>query len=303
MSPSLDQLAEKHPIRTEYVKANGLTFEVDQCGEGEKFALLLHGFPEHSYSWRYQLPLLAELGYTAWAPNMRGYGKSSRPKGVRSYTIDHLWDDVSGLIDAKGASNTTLIAHDWGAIIAWTYAMAKLRPLERLVIMNVPHPAAGNKNVSWQQLKKSWYIFFFQIPRLPEWGLTRNDAQAVGEAFRGMAIDKTRFPDEVCDVYRRNILQPGAATAMVNYYRGLFRTRKMREMNGGNPPMIDIPTMMVWGEEDSALGKELTYGTDEFVRDLTIRYLPNVSHWVQQEAPEKVNLYLEDFLTGNPVRD
>ena len=124
-----------HEIRREMVSANGLRFEIDVCGEGPRLALCLHGFPECSYSWRYQLPLLARLGYRAWAPTMRGYGHSSRPLGVREYTVEKLMDDVAGLIDASGARSTLLIAHDWGAVIAWYFAMRKLRSLERLVIM------------------------------------------------------------------------------------------------------------------------------------------------------------------------
>lgn len=106
------------PVKTAFVRANGLSFEVDQCGSGEKFALLLHGFPESKFSWRHQLPLLAALGYTVWAPNMRGYGRSSRPTAVADYHIDHLVADAAALMDAAGAKTTLLMAHDWGAIVA-----------------------------------------------------------------------------------------------------------------------------------------------------------------------------------------
>src|SRR3982750_444706 len=136
-------------IRTAMVAANGLTFEVDQCGSGDKFALLLHGFPESKYSWRYQLPLLASLGYTAWAPNMRGYGKTSRPQGIPAYHIDNLVADAAALIDAAGAGNkeTLLIAHDWGAVAAGKFPIHKARPLQRLIIMNVPHPACMTREL------------------------------------------------------------------------------------------------------------------------------------------------------------
>jgi pimeloyl-ACP methyl ester carboxylesterase len=292
-------------IRTEFVTANGLSFEVQMCGEGRKLALCLHGFPEHAHSWRYQLPLLAQMGYQAWAPNLRGYGNSGRPRGVKEYSIDNLMADVAGLIDVADADDVTLIAHDWGAIVAWNFAMAKIRPLKKLIIMNVPHPGATQSNgVSFAQLRKSWYIFFFQIPFLPELALRSNNAALVGRAFIDMAVDKSKFPDEVLDVYRANALRPGGATAMVNYYRALLRKRVTHPaLKGGKLPAIETPTLMVWGEEDAALGKELTYGTDKFVRNLTIRYLPMVSHWVQQEAPETVNGMLEDFLNDRQVRE
>jgi pimeloyl-ACP methyl ester carboxylesterase len=288
------------PIRTAFVKANGLTFEVDQCGDGEKFALLLHGFPESKFSWRHQMPLLARHGYRVWAPNMRGYGKTSRPGTIADYHVDHLVADAAALIDAAGAKNTLLMAHDWGAIVAWLFAIRKERPLERLVIMNVPHPACMVRELkTWAQRKKSWYVFFFQIPWLPEFALTRRGADAIRRAFVDMAIDKTRFPPAVTDEYRRNALEPGAMKAMVNYYRAAVRAGE-KAMNP-DPGTVDVPTLMIWGEEDTALGKATTFGTDRYVKDLTLRYLPGVSHWVQQEAPEKVNAMIEAWLKGEPV--
>lgn len=285
---------------TEFVAANGLRFEVDICGGGKKLALCLHGFPEHAYSWRHQLPLLAELGYLAWAPNLRGYGNSSRPTGVANYAIPHLLADVAGLIDASGAEEVVLIAHDWGGVIAWEFALRRIRPLKRLVVMNIPHPGMFAQGIRrWAQLKRSWYIFFFQLPWLPEWALGRDGGRGIGEAFRGMAIDKSRFPAEVLEFYQRNALQPGALTAMINYYRAVFRGGPGPKQARA-PGRLDVPTLMIWGEQDSALGKELTYGTENLVSDFTIHYLPGVSHWVQQEAPERVNEILRSWLRSRP---
>jgi epoxide hydrolase 4 len=288
------------PIKTSFVKANGLTFEVDQCGTGEKFALLLHGFPESKFSWRYQMPLLARLGYTVWAPNMRGYGKTSRPATVADYHIDHLVADAAGLMDAAGAKSTLLMAHDWGAIVAWQLAIRRTRPLSRLVIMNVPHPACLVRELrTWAQRKKSWYVFFFQIPWLPERILTSRGGDGIRRAFVDMAVDKSRFPVAVTDEYRRNALEPGAMKAMINYYRAAVRAGG-QAMNP-EPSTVDVPTLMIWGLEDTALGKATTEGTDRYVKDLTLRYLPGVSHWVQQEAPEKVNAMIEAWINGTPV--
>ena len=127
-------------IRTRTIAANGLTFTVDEAGEGDDVALLLHGFPESRWSWRDQLPLLAELGWRAVAPDMRGYGQSSRPEGVDAYKVEHLVEDVAGLLDALGARRRLLVAHDWGALVAWVFAIERRLPLDGLVIMNVPHP-------------------------------------------------------------------------------------------------------------------------------------------------------------------
>ena len=223
----------------QWIEANGQTFEVAQAGDGEKLALCLHGFPELHYSWRHQIPLLVDMGYKVWAPNLRGYGGSSKPDGVDSYRLNTLVQDVAALIDASGAEEVTLIAHDWGAIIAWHFAILKIRPLTRLVIMNVPHPKCAQRELKhWYQLKKSWYIFFFQLPWLPE-----KDGRNIGDG------------------------------------------------------MVDIPTLMIWGEEDTAIDIRCTDGTAEWVPDLELHRLPGVSHWVQQEAPEKVNAILREWLS------
>ena len=292
-------------INARRVSANGLEFDVDVCspaGSARGLALCLHGFPEHSFSWRHQLPMLAELGFEAWAPNLRGYGGTSRPESLAAYAIEDLLEDVAGLIDAAGFDRTVLIAHDWGAIIAWYFAMRRIRPLDKLVICNVPHPGAMQlRGLSWAQLKRSWYVFFFQLPRLPERLFGRKGASGIGEMFRSTCCNPDEFPPEVTDVYVRNAAQPGALTAMINYYRALVRGGGARRQQQQGFPVIDVPTLMVWGEEDVALTKETTYGTGDFVSDLTIRYLPRVSHWVQQDAPETVNGMMQAFLTGAPV--
>ena len=284
--------APESGIAIEWVEANGQTFEVAAAGTGNRLALCLHGFPELHYSWRFQIPLLVELGYRVWAPNMRGYGGSSKPKGVASYALDHLTQDVAAIIDASGAEEVTLLAHDWGAIVAWAFAIRKVRPLKRLVIMNVPHPEVGRREIRhWRQLRRSWYIFFFQIPRLPEWLLSRNGGDPIRKAFTNMAVDQGNFTREALDHYANAATRPGAINAMINYYRALLR--HPFEMGDG---IVDIPTLMVWGEEDAALNIRCTEGTDQWVSDFTLHRLPGVSHWVQQEAPGKVNAILRDWL-------
>jgi pimeloyl-ACP methyl ester carboxylesterase len=285
-------------IVTRTVEANGLRFVVDECGSGDDVALFLHGFPESRYSWRYQLPLLAALGWRAVAPDLRGYGDTTRPADKAAYRIENLVADAAGLFDALGAKRRLLIAHDWGALIAWAFAIEKARPLDGLVIMNVPHPAIYQAAMrrGFSQWKKSWYVFFFQIPGLPEQAMTRNRAEAIGKAFSGMAVDKSRFPEAVLDHYRQNALKPGAMTAMINYYRANVST--LGRYAPGKVAPIETPTLMIWGEEDAALGIELTEGYGPYVRDFTLQRLPGVSHWVQQEAPEAVNARLEAWLKG-----
>jgi pimeloyl-ACP methyl ester carboxylesterase len=290
-------------IETIRVVANGLDFAVDQAGAGDRLALCLHGFPESRFSWRFQLPELARLGFRAWAPDLRGYGDTEpKPQAVSAFHIDRLVEDVAALIDASGCKSATLVAHDWGAIIAWTFAARRIRILDRLVIMNVPHPAcfAEAYRTSPAQRRRSWYIAFFQLPWLPEWALTRNDARAIRKAFADMAIDKSRFPPDVLDHYAANALKPGAIRAMVDYYRAAVRARADFERDPW--PAIEAPTLIVWGEEDSALGLETLEGTERYVADLTIERLPGVSHWVQQEAPEAVNAILARWLNAPRAR-
>lgn len=282
-------------IRLREVAANGLTFEVAEAGEGDHLALCLHGFPELNYSWRYQMPLLAAKGYRVWAPNQRGYGASSRPGDVAVYRADRIVEDAAALFDASGAKKLTLVAHDWGGAIAWLFAINRARPIERLVVMNLPHPRCFAEALKHKaQRKRSWYMAFFQLPWLPERLMLARDARGIRRAFHGMAIDKSRFPPEVLDVYAKAAQRPGAMTAMINWYRAAARHRDSLALkNGGR---VDVPTLIVWGEQDTALGLETLDGTERFVPDLTIRRLPNVSHWVQQEAPEKVNAILEEWL-------
>ncbi|HWA62465.1 MAG TPA: alpha/beta hydrolase [Caulobacteraceae bacterium] len=275
-------------ITTRRMEANGLSFEVDEAGSGDSVALCLHGFPESRFSWRHQLPVLADLGWRAIAPDTRGYGQSSRPPKVADYKIDRLVDDAAGLFEAAGAKRRLLIGHDWGGIIAWAFAAQNRLPLDGLIVMNAPHPVVFGKVMrsSWKQRMKSWYMFVFQIPGLPEALTTANNARAVVEGFTREAVDKSAFPPEVTEVYRRNALIPGAMTAMINYYRAnVLDLSRFR----GDLPKIEAPTLLIWGENDGFMGVEATEGYGPYVRDFTLRRLPNVSHWVQQEAPVAVN--------------
>ena len=195
-----------------------------------------------------------------------------------------------------------LIGHDWGAMVSWYFAAARLRPLERLLIMNVPHPLCFRAALRyWRQARKSWYIAFFQLPRLPERMLSANDGASVRRMFARLGL-----PPETMAVYVDQIVEPGAATAMLNWYRAA-RTRDPRAPDMTR--VIEVPTLLVWGEDDVALDLVCLEGTERYVRDLTLRRLPGVSHWVQQDAPETVNRLLRDFLgskeagLGNGLED
>jgi pimeloyl-ACP methyl ester carboxylesterase len=285
-------------IATRRIQANGFDFAVDEAGEGDRLALCLHGFPESRFSWCFQLPLLAQLGYRAWAPDLRGYGETEpKPQDVASYRVERLMEDVAALIDASGAREVTLIGHDWGAGLAWTFAANRVRPLKRLVIMNVPHPGVFAEHLrrSPRQMLRSWYMAFFQIPGLPERTMTADGARAIRRAFLGMAVDKSNFTSDVLDRYAADARRPGAMTGMINWYRAAAQSPGKL---AGPWPRIETPTLVIWGEADAALGVELLDGTEAHVRDLTVKRLPNVSHWVQQEAPEAVNAILSGWLAA-----
>ncbi|HYM03623.1 MAG TPA: alpha/beta hydrolase [Stellaceae bacterium] len=289
-------------VETIRVAANGISFEVASLGSGDRLALCLHGFPEHAYSWRHQMPLLARHGYRVWAPNLRGYGGTDSPREISAYRIETLVDDVVGLIKAAGARETLLIAHDWGGALAWLVAMDHPTLVDRLVVLNLPHPACFLREVRRpRQMLKSWYMLFFQLPVVPEMLLGANGARAVAEMIRGSSRDPKRFPDEAVEVYRRNAARPGGLTAMLNWYRALVRGGGMRASPRREFPVIAAPTLFLWGDADVALDIRTTEGTNAYVADLTFRVLPGVSHWIQQEAPEAVNAMLDAWLAGRPV--
>ncbi len=283
-------------VTTRFVRANGLQFALDEAGEGDAVALLLHGFPESRFSWRHQLAALAAAGWRAVAVDLRGYGDSDKPPGRGAYRLHRLTDDVAALFEALGARRRLLVGHDWGAMVAWTAAIRRAVPLDGLVVMNVPHPAVFARVLrrSWAQRRRSWYMAAFQLPWLPELAMTAGRGWLTGRAITGIAADLSAFPPQVLDVYRDNAVRPRAMTAMINYYRA----NVPRGGATGQPPPVQTPTLMIWGEEDRALGLELTQGYEGLVSDFTLERLPGVSHWVQQEAPDAVNARLLGWMAA-----
>lgn len=271
-------------------------------GTGDRLALCLHGFPEHAYSWRHQMPMLAKLGYRVWAPNLRGYGNSDSPQEISAYKTRTLVADVASLIEASGAKETLLLAHDWGGALAWSLALEYPQLIHRLIIMNMPHPACFARELrTLSQFMKSWYIFFFQLPWLPEFMLGRRNGRATSGIFRRTSRHPAMFPDEVLEVYRANSARPGGLTAMLNWYRALLRGGFLRRFRNGGSRVIQVPTLFLWGNADAALVFRNTQGTEKYVANLTFRVFPGISHWIQQEAPEQVNAMIKAWLAGNRV--
>jgi pimeloyl-ACP methyl ester carboxylesterase len=279
-------------IRARTIEANGLTFAIDEAGEGDRVALLLHGFPESRRCWRHQLPALAALGWRAVAPDMRGYGGSSRPEAREAYRMEHLVEDAAALFDALGARQRLLIGHDWGGMVAWAFAIRRARPLDGLVLLNAPYPSVYAKAVRhWRQRLRSWYILFFQLPWLPERLFGANRAKRLARAIARSAGRPETFPRGIMEHYRDNASQPGALTAMINYYRANFNVRALTR-----GPGVEAPTLLLWGEKDTALGPELVQPTVAYVPDLAIQRFPEVSHWLPEEAPAEVNAAIAEWL-------
>src|SRR6266481_2817751 len=289
-------------VETIRIAANGINFEVATMGAGDRLALCLHGFPEHAYSWRYQMPLLARMGYRVWAPNLRGYGATDSPPQVSAYKTRTLVEDVAALIRAGNPRETLLLAHDWGAALAWSLALDQPELIDRLVILNLPHPACFMRELRRPaQFARSWYMLFFQLPWLPEFLLSRRQGRATSEVIRRTSCNPARFTADDLEFYRANAARPGGLRAMINWYRALFRGGEIRRFFGENIPLIKTPTLFLWGDADVALTLRTTRNTDNYVSDLTFRVFSGVSHWIQQEAPEAVNGMLEAWLTGQPV--
>lgn len=282
--------------RDGYADLSGARLHYVELGDGP-LVVLLHGFPDFWFSWRFQIPALAEAGFRVVAPDMRGYNLSSKPRGVTAYDIGRLAGDIRELITERGAASAFLAGHDWGAAVAWATAMNHPDVVERLAIVNVPHPRKMMRGLRTpRQLMRSWYMFYFQLPWLPE-RLARADRW---RAFRHAVKDDARpgaVTDEDIDRYVEAWSQPGAITAMINYYRALFRQSPKRAEARIRP--VSAPTRIIWGERDRYLGAELAEPDRADVPNLErVIRLPDASHWVQHDEPERVAELLVEFFTA-----
>jgi pimeloyl-ACP methyl ester carboxylesterase len=282
------------PAVSQFVLAGDLQLHTILAGpEDGPLALLLHGFPESWYSWRHQIPVLVRAGYRVAVPDQRGYNLSDRPRGLLQYQIDRLTGDILALIGALGCEKATIIAHDWGGAAAWRFAMDHPQAVEHLVVMNAPHPVVFAKALrsDWSQRARSWYMAFFQLPWLPEALLTLSPMASARLLFRRTAVRRQAFSGDDLAVLAAAIAQPGAMECMINWYRAAFRFPPAKKARP-----IDAPTLLIWAEDDFALGMPLTYGLERWVPGIQIHYISRCGHWVQNEAPAEVNQLLLGFL-------
>lgn len=263
-----------------------------------KLLLFLHGFPDFWYVWRHQISALAKH-FRVVAPDLRGYNDTDKPEGVDKYRLNFLAQDVFGLIASLGEKEAMVIGHDWGGAVAWSLAAFYPQAVEKLVLLNAPHPNAYTRRArdSWRQLQKSWYVFFFQTPDVPEEVLSRNNFAFLKGMLRGSLVKKDVFTDEDLSMYVGAWSKPGALTAAINYYRANMNPAILFSEKTVAFPKIKSPTMVLWGEQDVALSKDLIVNSEEFVdAPYSIEYFPNCGHWLQLEDPELVNKYLIEFL-------
>jgi pimeloyl-ACP methyl ester carboxylesterase len=276
------------------IKVNDIFLHVAQQGNGKKLIVLLHGWPEFWYTWRYQIPVLAEK-YTVVAPDLRGFNKSDKPIGIEHYKADVVASDIAELIKQLGFENAYIVGHDWGGAIAWTFAAMYPNLTEKLAILNCPHPKEMLKNFKKNpsQLLKSWYMFMHQIPLLPEMILDLTLPQFFKTFIRGWMHHPEHFSKEDLHAFVAAYREEGALTGSINYYRAMMQTKPNISVFKDK---VAAPTILIWGEDDKALGKELTYNTQEYVNNsLEIKYIKNCSHWIQNDCPDEVNQYLLDF--------
>ena len=283
-------------MTSNYIEVNGIRVHYMEEGSGD-LVILLHGFPEFWYGWRKQIPVLSK-SYRVIAPDMRGYNLTDKPRGAGQYKIDILTRDIAELIRKLGNGKAILVGHDWGAAVAWTVATLYPALVTKLGILNVPHPAEMRKALlgfNLAQWKKSYYIFLFQLPWLPEWAIGRDLIGVFTKAFTKFSPTGTPPPAEEIQEYVKAYSVPGTLTATINYYRAALRLPD--SMNFSTP--LPMPVLMLWGEQDKALGKELTYNTKQYCHNLEIVYDPTSGHFIQYDNPELVNGKLLEFFAAS----
>jgi pimeloyl-ACP methyl ester carboxylesterase len=291
--PSVD-LSGDPAIELATLDVGAVRLHVAQAGQrGRPLVVLLHGFPEFWWSWRYQLPALAAAGFHAVAPDLRGYNRSDRPPRVRDYQLPLLESDIAGLVQALGASRAVVVGHDWGGVLAWSLAQHRSDLVERLVIINAPHPErlrVGLRRPA--QLIASAYLLFFQLPWLPEWTLARDDFRRLRSL---LARDGFGSPqgDEI-QRYVDAARQGGNLRGGLAYYRAAGR----RLLRGTTRPVrpIAAPTLIIWGQQDRFLLEHLAHPDPRLVPNARVELLAHASHWVQQQEPTRVNQLLIEFL-------
>jgi epoxide hydrolase 4 len=282
--------------------ANQLRFHVVEQGftgtkikqNSKPLVILLHGFPECWYTWRHQIPVLAEE-FRVVAPDLRGYNLSEKPTEVSAYRLNYLVEDVMALADHYGAEQFYLVGHDWGATVAWATALLHPERVSKLVALQVPHPQCFVDHMKGAQLQASWYIAAFQVPVLPELMMSLDNYRFVEQGFLHPSTKPGTISKADVQVFKEACAQPGALTGGLNYYRANLGPN--HKLGDEYKAPVKVPTLFIYGEKDFAILPETVADTKKYVEGTyqEVR-LPDCGHWVQQEAPEAVNQALLNFL-------
>ena len=276
------------------IETNGIRLHVVQAGPKSGVpVVLLHGFPEFWYGWRKQIPAFVEAGCRVILPDQRGYNLSDKPEGVKAYGVNILVDDIIGLIDALGYEKVNLVGHDWGAVVAWILANKYPERLHKLGIMNVPHPAVMKRFLQRdiEQIRRSSYVFFFQLPWLPEASMRADNWRNLERSLRGTSKIGS-FTNEDIEKYKEAWSRPRAMTSMLNWYRAILRHQPKLPQD----LRIKVPTLMMWGVKDFALTHRMARPSMDYVDEGNLILFPEATHWVHLDAAEEVNHYLIDFI-------
>jgi pimeloyl-ACP methyl ester carboxylesterase len=296
----------QHDYEMKYIKTNGVHLHTIFAGdpEGEPI-ILLHGFPEFWYGWRKQIPYLAEQGLRVIVPDQRGYNLSDKPKNIRDYYIDTLADDIAGLIDELGYEQVTLVGHDWGAAVAWWTATRHAGKLKRLGILNVPYPTIMQETLQQGnigQMLKSWYMGFFQIPFAPEALIALGNYRAGLQALERSSKPNT-FSEEDFAHYQQAWSQPNAMKSMINWYRAIRYSTNLQARGYDAISKNPVETLILWGEDDAFLGKELAAMSLERCEQGHLIYFEDTTHWIQHEQAEAINPLLVALAKGEALAD
>ena len=273
-----------------------LTFDVIDAGPADgPVVVLLHGFPQFNTSWNAVIDRLTAQGYRCLAPNQRGYSPGARPPRRRDYRIREIVEDIRALIDASGAERVHLAAHDWGAAAAWVAAAELPDRIATLTSFSVPHPGAFLKGlVTSRQGLMSWYMYFFQLPWLPERFLLGSN----GSALRmSKSLQSAGQSPEAADRDAQAMAAPGVLTAALNWYRAMPLT-DLRQAAG----KVSVPTMYVWTDKDIALAEKPARNTVRYVTgDYRFEILRGVSHWIPDECPDTAADLLLEWFAAHPI--
>lgn len=276
------------------VRANGIELHVAEAGPADgPLVVLLHGFPEFWFEWRELIGPLAQAGFRVAAPDQRGYNLSAKPKGVAGYRLDALATDIFALASALGHNRFSLVGHDWGASVAWWMATTGPERLDRLAIMNAPHPAIWRASMSSDpaQRKKSRYVQMLRTPVLPQLMVRAGGYKGLADAFKTSVRQEAFGPDALA-AYQRAWRQPGALTAMINWYRALF-LQDLPVPTGGS---LKIPTLVLWGDQDPFAEPTLAEASAALCADARVTHFPAAGHWLPHDEPEAVARELISFL-------